>query len=83
MITIDEFIEKTVPQIKAGTTLHEFLLDFENYYLEGSGAYVNLVPEFITLSNVHHMYIRIDDVPFTLDAQMQEFIIVPSFNVNV
>lgn len=82
MTTIDEFI-KEVPSIKQGIELRDFLLGYENYYLESCGNFALLTPEFVTLTNVERLYIDLHAPFASFHMPIYGFIVVPSQHVSV
>lgn len=82
MTTIDEFL-KGVSEIRQGTELRDFLMDYENYYLEACNNYALLTPEFITLTNVERLYIDLHSPFASFHMPIFGFIVVPSHHVSV
>lgn len=82
MSTIDDFI-KDVVNIKQGIELRDFLLSYENYYLESSGDYALMTPEFITLTNIYHLYIDLRSSFVSFSLPIYGFIVVPSRHVSM
>lgn len=82
MSTIDEFM-KEVSGIRQGLELRDFLLSYENYYIEAFDNYALMTPEFITLTNVQCLYIDLQASFASFHMPIFGFIVVPSHHVSI
>lgn len=82
MSTIDDFLKEVV-DIRQGIELRDFLLNYENYYLEGAGNYALMTPEFITLTNIERLYIDLHSAFVSFHMPIYGFIVVPSRHISM